>query len=200
MGARRRSGPRQGGAQRARRGPMGDIAAVQVQHGAGDVRQLPAHLTPGALDPGDAHVVVARGLMSHPRDDGGLGAALQGDALGAGHGAAAYGGGVGGDEHCHALGVRQPRRGEGEEAQHGVGEVDLVGLLLAGAALASGGQLLLVGGGGALGVEGGAGVEDVRFRRPHVPGEEFVVYFFCYGLGGVCCFYVVGEFGVIGGK
>jgi hypothetical protein len=51
--------PRQGGAQRAGGRRVGYVAAMELQHRAGHLGQLAAHLAAGALHPGDGEVVGA---------------------------------------------------------------------------------------------------------------------------------------------
>ncbi len=68
-----------------------------------------------ALDEGDVHLIVAGRLMTEPRDGGGFGPLWDGNALGAGDRAAAYGGGVRSDKIGEKLGVADMRGMEGEK-------------------------------------------------------------------------------------
>lgn len=68
---------------------VGVVALMEGEHCAGDLGELAPDLAACALDPRDAHVVVAGGLVAHPGDEGGTGSLLDGDPLGAGDGAAA---------------------------------------------------------------------------------------------------------------
>ena len=68
-----------------------------------------------ALDEGNAHLIVTGSLMTEPRDGGGFGALLNGNALGAGDRTAPYGSGVSGDKIGEALGIASMRAMEGEK-------------------------------------------------------------------------------------
>jgi hypothetical protein len=87
----------------------------------------------------DLHGVVGGRLVAHPGDDGGFGALLDGDPLRSRDGAAADGGGVGGDRGGELLGERRVGRIEPEEADDGGVEVFDVGGLDSLAALGVGG-------------------------------------------------------------
>ena len=82
--------------------------------------------------------------MTEPGDGGGLGALLEGDALGACDGAAADGRGVLGDEVGEGRGFEAEGRMEVEEADDGVAEIHRVVLLVSGAALATGVKFSLI--------------------------------------------------------
>ena len=78
----------------------------------------PAHFAALAFDPGDHEVVVRRGLVAHPGDDGGLGAALDRDALGPRHGAAPDRRGVRRHPRRELDRERGPPRREAQERGH----------------------------------------------------------------------------------
>src|SRR5688572_16574335 len=60
-------------------------SAVPLQQPIGPRGEHSADLATLALHPWNAHLVIGRRLMPHPRDDGGLGALFDGNALGARH-------------------------------------------------------------------------------------------------------------------
>ncbi len=122
---------------------------------------------------GNDHGVVAGRLMAQPRDGGGFGALLEGDALRAGDGAAADGGGVLGDEIREGRGFAFEGGMECEEADDGVTEVGGVILFVGGAALPTGVKLPLIRRVGALEDERGTQGLDPRGGCPDAAGETF---------------------------
>lgn len=131
-------------------GVGGGALAVAGEEVAGLVGELAADFAAFAFDAGDAHVVVAGGLVAHPGDGGGFGPLLDGNAFGAGDGAASDGSGVGGDAGGELVGQQTVAGVEGEELIDGAFEVFDVFDLFGGAAAASGFELALVGGVGSL--------------------------------------------------
>ena len=89
--------------------------AVKLQKLMRTVGEEASDFAATALDEGDAHLIVAGSLMTEPRDGGGFGALFDGNALGAGDRAAAYGRGVRGDKIAEKLGVAGMRGMEGEK-------------------------------------------------------------------------------------
>lgn len=71
--------------------------AVTFQQLMRPFRQHPPDLAPFSPDPGDRHVVVARGLVPHPGDDRRFGPLLDGNPLRSGNSPAPDRSGVGGD-------------------------------------------------------------------------------------------------------
>jgi len=86
--------------------------AMRFEERARGLGEIGAHLPTGAFHARDAHVVVFRGLVAHPRDDRVLRALLDGDALGSGDRPAANGRRVGGDRRGERGLELGPRIGE----------------------------------------------------------------------------------------
>ncbi len=133
--------------------------AVVVEEFLGALGELAADFSALAFDPGNAHVVIAGGLVTHPGDGGGFSALLDGDALGAGYRAAADGGGVGGDAISHGGGGELVAGVKREVAEDRRAEVSGVSHFRFGPALAAGIEFLLVTGISAF--EGELGAESV---------------------------------------
>ena len=152
--------------------------AVVVEEFLGALGELAADFPALAFDPGNGHVVIAGGLVSHPGDGGGFSALLDGDALGAGDRAAADRRGVGGDAIRHGGGGELVTGMEREVAQDRRAEVSGVSDFCFGPALAAGIEFLLVSGIGAF--EGELSAEGVHAvgGSPDAAGEAFVAFLF----------------------
>jgi len=151
----------------------GALAAIDVEPlavggeaGAGAVGHLPAHAAAHPADAGHAELVVGGGVMAKPRHGGELGPLFEGDAGGAGDGAAADGGGVGGDGlgegGCDVVIARR----KGEEVEDGLAEGGAVSLFFAGALRLAPGLILGMGGAVAQAFEVGPRRGDVAGRCP----------------------------------
>ncbi len=184
---------------------QGALSAVDGLAGAilykelhGALREQAANFATAAFLTGDDHHIVAGRLVTEPRDGGGLGALLEGDALGACYGAAADGRGVLGDEVGEGRGLEAEGRMEVEEADDGVAEIHRVVLLVSGAALATGVKFSLIRGMSAFQHEGGAQDLDAGGGGPNAARETFAAFDFDDGEGGAVLFDAPAQGGVAG--
>lgn len=176
----------------------GLAAAIPQKELHGALREQAAYFATAAFFTGNDHRIVAGRLVTEPGDGGGLGALLEGDALGACDGAAADGRGVLGDEIGEGRGFEAEGRVEVEEADDGVAEIDRVVLLVSGAALATGVKFSLIRGAGAFENESGAQDLDAGGGGPDSLRETFAAFDFDDGEGGAVLFDAPAQRGVAG--
>lgn len=131
---------------------VGGSLTVIPQHFPRFCSQLAADFSPPALRPCDAHLVVSRRLVTHPRNDGGFGPLPDRNPAGTSDRAAAH--------RCCMLGNRDGHPSsdsriplvEIQKVQDGAGKFLDVRLLFFVAATTGSGQLFLIAGGLAFGV------------------------------------------------
>ena len=175
-------------------------AAVVAEQLVRTLGEQPAHFAAAAFDQRNSHLVIAGCLVAEPSDGGGLGSILDGNAFGAGDGAAAHGCRVGRDQIGEELGVAGVAGMKREERKHGGAKIlDVVGLG-DGAALAAGVEATGVGGIGALGFEFGAQGSDAVGGRPNAAGEPLATLQFDHGPGGTVGLEAPAKGGVAGRK
>lgn len=165
-------------------------------HGA--LGEQAANFAPPTFFPGNNHGVVTGCLMTEPRDGGGFGALLDGDALRAGDGAAADGRGVFRDEVGEGVGFETERGVEGEEADDRVTEVHGVVLFLDRAALAAGVKFSLIRGVGAFDDEIRAQGLEAGGGGPDAARETLAAFELDDGEAGAVLFDAAAERGVAG--
>ena len=149
--------------------PDRPFSPIPSQQFLGSLGKHPSNLPPFSFDPGDRHRFVSRGLVSHPRNDGGFGTLFDRDSFCPGDGAASDRGGMIGDRTGQLVGKIGMCRMKGEELHHRPVEVfDVFGL---GFVPASGIGLFPFGValGGSFGFEFGTNLVDGGCRRPNAP-------------------------------